>query len=231
MKQTMGTILAITILMATLCGCSGTTDIKPSSETTNSETNVSEVSSNTDHTATDQIAGQSETQETDDNTLLQAANAVVDAMKTENFTLLASYVHPEKGVTFTPYSTVHLDSDRVMTNTEIETFLSDNTIYQWGYYDGNGEPIKLTNKGYWDSFVWNADYSKADQTSLNEIVQTGNAIENVQEAYPSAKFVDYHFDQINAQNEGMDWCSLKLVFEQYNGTWYLVGIIHSQWTI
>jgi hypothetical protein len=29
----------------------------------------------------------------------------------------------------------------------------------------------------------------------------------------------------------MDWRSLRLVFMQDGGTWYLAGIIHDQWTI
>jgi UDP-N-acetyl-2-amino-2-deoxyglucuronate dehydrogenase len=34
-----------------------------------------------------------------------------------------------------------------------------------------------------------------------------------------------------ALEEGMDWRSLRLVFEKKNDIWYLVGIIHDQWTI
>lgn len=30
---------------------------------------------------------------------------------------------------------------------------------------------------------------------------------------------------------GYDWCSLKLVFECYQGDWYLVGLVHSEWTV
>ena len=29
----------------------------------------------------------------------------------------------------------------------------------------------------------------------------------------------------------MDWGALKLVFQQIDGNWYLVGLIHSNWTI
>jgi len=28
----------------------------------------------------------------------------------------------------------------------------------------------------------------------------------------------------------MDWKSLRLVFEQYDGSWKLVGIINNEWT-
>jgi len=29
----------------------------------------------------------------------------------------------------------------------------------------------------------------------------------------------------------MDWASLRLVFEKFKGTWWLVGVIHAGWTI
>jgi (p)ppGpp synthase/HD superfamily hydrolase len=29
----------------------------------------------------------------------------------------------------------------------------------------------------------------------------------------------------------MDWRSLRLVFEKKDDIWYIVGIIHDQWTI
>lgn len=217
MKKHVVIMLAMIVLIAMLCGCTKTVS-SSESDVSNSAPNSSSIEP-------------SQTSQTTNETILQTANAVVDVMKSADFKSLSRYVHPEKGVTFTPYSTVNFTSDRMLSNTEIENFLSDNATHQWGYFDGSGEPIDLTNKAYWDKFVWTADYSQANQVSLNKIVQTGNSIENLQDAYPSAKFVDYHFDQLEAKYEGMDWCSLKLAFEEYNGTWYLVGIIHGQWTI
>jgi hypothetical protein len=43
--------------------------------------------------------------------------------------------------------------------------------------------------------------------------------------------VEYYFPGFEAQYEGMDWKSLRLVFEQHQGSWKLVGIIHNEWTI
>jgi len=43
--------------------------------------------------------------------------------------------------------------------------------------------------------------------------------------------VEYHFPGIDPQYGGLDWRSLRLVFQQSGGEWYLVGIIHDQWTI
>jgi hypothetical protein len=43
--------------------------------------------------------------------------------------------------------------------------------------------------------------------------------------------MEYHFSGFEAQYEGMDWESLRLVFIQEDSTWYLVGIVHDEWTI
>lgn len=39
------------------------------------------------------------------------------------------------------------------------------------------------------------------------------------------------FSGLDEQMAGYDWCSLKLVFECYQGDWYLVGLVHSEWTV
>ena len=42
--------------------------------------------------------------------------------------------------------------------------------------------------------------------------------------------MEYHFKGMDAQQGGMDWRSLRLVLEAHNGAWYLVGIVHDEWT-
>ena len=56
-------------------------------------------------------------------------------------------------------------------------------------------------------------------------------IENQFEIYDNAIVVEYYFPGFNPDYAGMDWESLRLVFEQYENDWKLVGIIHNQWTI
>jgi hypothetical protein len=59
----------------------------------------------------------------------------------------------------------------------------------------------------------------------------GNSIDNSQEYYPGARIVEYYFPGFDPQYAGMDWRSIRLVFMEENNIWYLVGIIHDQWTI
>ncbi len=59
----------------------------------------------------------------------------------------------------------------------------------------------------------------------------GNSIDNSQEYYPGAMVVEYHFPGFDPQYGGLDWASLRLVFQEFEGRWVLVGIIHDEWTI
>ncbi|MEM5779830.1 MAG: hypothetical protein AAGU02_01635, partial [Lawsonibacter sp.] len=167
----------------------------------------------------------------DNLSLLNAACYVVQALKTEDYAAVATVVHPEKGVTFTPYSTVDFTSDRTFTREQIKNLSQDNTVYAWGLTDGRGSLISMTMTQYFATYVWNADYTQAPQIGVDQIIMGGNALENLKDAYPGCRFVDLCFPGLDSAKQGLDWCSLKLVFAPGDTNWYLVGIIHGQWTI
>lgn len=167
----------------------------------------------------------------DDALLLERADALLCAMRDGDYKTLSSAVHPEKGVRLTPYSSVDPECDQVLTSHQIARLAKDETVYTWGVIDGRGDPIRLTIKEYFARYVFNADYTTAPQVALDEVQCFGNAIENASDAYPEGRFVEYHFPGLDQTLEGFDWCSLKLVFEPYQDTWYLVGLIHSEWTV
>ena len=144
---------------------------------------------------------------------------------------LAALVHPEKGVTLTPYSTVEPSCDRNLLPAQLVLLPEDDIPYVWGIEDGTGAPIELTGREYFERYVFNADYTAAPETAVDTVLMQGNALENVASAYPEGRFVEYHFPGLDEQMAGYDWCSLKLVFECYQGDWYLVGLVHSEWTV
>ncbi len=163
--------------------------------------------------------------------LMDRAGEALEAMKAKDYAALSALVCPERGVTFTPYSTVDPDCNQTLTADQIAGLAGDDTVYAWGLQDGSGSPIKLTGADYFDAFVFNADYTQAPIVSIDTVCASGNAMENVVESYPGGRFVEYHFPGLDPTLEGYDWCSLKLVFEEYQGQWCLTGLIHSEWTI
>ena len=161
--------------------------------------------------------------------LVRAAQAVA-ALQAQDLTALAALVHPNAGLRFSPYAFVSI-SDRVFRPEALPDLLTDPTLYEWGVYDGSGLPISLTFSGYYAAFVYDQDYAAAPQIGLNQRLGAGNSTDNSLEFYPGAMVVEYHFPGIDPQYGGLDWRSLRLVFQKSGGEWYLVGIIHDQWTI
>jgi len=172
-----------------------------------------------------------ETGQTASSPVLKTAMAAAERLKGKDMAGLARYVHPEKGVRFTPYSHVSPSNDKVFTAEQLTPLLGSSQIYRWGVYDGSGEPIELNFRGYYDKFVYDVDFANPEIIGNNKIIGTGNSINNIAEAYPSGAFVEFHFTGFDPQYGGMDWRSLSLVFEKHNEIWFLVGIVHGQWTI
>lgn len=160
-----------------------------------------------------------------------AAAKAIAALKDYDQEALSKMVHPEKGVRFTPYAYVEADKDIVLTAQQIKQAGSDDKKYIWGSYDGSGEPIELTFEEYYKKFVYDTDFANAKEIAYNETLGKGNSLDNSKEFYKDAFIVEYHFPGIDPQYQGLDWRSLRLVFEELEGSWYLVGIIHDQWTI
>lgn len=156
---------------------------------------------------------------------------VIRAIKNKDMSKLSSYTHPDKGVRFSPYGYVDTEKDRVYTAAQLAGLVSDGTKYIWGAYDGSGEPIELTFEEYYDKFVYDKDFAAAEEVGYNRIIGRGNTLNNIFEVYPKAIVVEYHFSGFDPQYSGMDWRSLRLVFEEKGGAWYLIGIVHDQWTI
>ena len=166
----------------------------------------------------------------EDAPLLERAGLVLERLREEDFSALSTLVHPEKGVTLTPFSTVSPGCDRSLTPAQVSALAEDEELYVWGVMDGSGAPIRSTAGEYFDRFVYNADYAQAPEVAVDAVLLSGNALENVADAYPEGRFVDYTFPGLDPELGGFDWCSLKLVFEPWENDWYLVGLVHGEWT-
>jgi len=169
----------------------------------------------------------------DDRRALQSrADEVVDALRTHDMARLAAFAHPQKGVRFSAYAFVHVDSDVVLTRQRLAGLWTDSARRVWGRFDGSGEPIRLTYPQYHARFVYNADFASAPRTAIDSLpLQHGNTPSNLRDAYPGAHWIELHVPGVDPKYGGMDWSSLWLVFEPAGTQWYLVGIVHGSWTI
>ena len=158
------------------------------------------------------------------------SNELIDAISTKDFETVSKFIHPIKGVRFTPYTYISSDQDVVFDQEGIKGFFNNQNVYIWGVYDGVGDDISLTPAQYYEKFIYTEDFKNAEEIGYNKVLSMGNMIENQFEVYDNPIVVEYYFSGFNPDYAGLDWRSLRLVFEQYENDWKLVGIIHNQWT-
>jgi len=164
--------------------------------------------------------------------LVNEAFTVLSHLANEDGAALANHAHPTKGVRFSPYFNVNLSTDIVFYpgNTIGANMFTNTTVYVWGEFDGTGESIGGEYAYYHSRFVYDEDYLNPELIGINQIVGTGNMNNNIEDVYPNESYVEFHFTGFDPQFMGMDWRSLVLVFEEDNGDWLLVGVVHGEWT-
>lgn len=228
-RKIISTLLLITVVSVASIGCSnGTSDEVESLNAQISELNA-EIES---------LEAQIEVLENEPNvpeqtslSLISSALAVVEILDEEDFSALASWIHPTNGLRFSPYAYVNVQTDQVFQAQDFPAAATNTSILTWGAFDGSGEPIEYNFMDYYNRFVYDQDFLNPEMIGINSIIGFGNTLVNIGDAYPGASFVEFHFSGFDPQYDGMDWRSLILVMEELNGEWKLVGIVHNEWTI
>jgi Bacterial SH3 domain len=152
----------------------------------------------------------------------QAAD-VMRALKGADMPALAQFVHPVKGLRFSPYASKDT-TDVVLTASQLVGALQDPAKRVWGADDGSGDRIRLSFARYYHKFVYDRDFAQAQKITYNNEDEQSN---RARDQYPNAIVVDYCLPQTTTSAQE----HLRLVFEQHQSKWYLSGIIHEGWTI
>lgn len=161
--------------------------------------------------------------------LLDAASDILELIKGSDYHSLSKIVHPESGVLFSPYATISPQTARIFSASEVKDFAGDKQTYVWGTLDGSGVPIEMSPSEYFAHFVFNLDYTRAELIGIDNIVRSGNSLENISEVYPNMRFVDFHMPPVSTVDQ--NWSSLRLGFTEYSGYLMLSLILHSENTI
>jgi hypothetical protein len=138
--------------------------------------------------------------------LLRRGADVVRAMKAHDFAQLARLADPG-GVRFSPYAPGSARDVR-LSPTEIAAATG---VRHWGSAAGSGLPIKMSFKKYLERYVFDRDFTKVIPTLVGE--------GRLEYKVPAKK------------KGGMDWRTLKLEFVHNGSNWWLVSVVHDEWTI
>lgn len=224
MRRYMKLLIIIAALSIALVGCSPASNSDLEAQLKEKDDRIAELEAELE-------ALREEKDEVGSDNLLATTVDVLELLKEKDMEGLSNYVHPDKGLRFSPYGYIDVENHLVFSAEEVAGLADDDSGYTWGAYDGSGEPIKLTFDEYYDQFIFDEDFTNPQLIGNNVRVGQGNTVNNIGEVYPEARFIELHFQEIDPKYEGMDWRSLRLVFEELDGQWYLVAIIHDQWTI
>jgi hypothetical protein len=153
----------------------------------------------------------------------------VVALRDQEMGVVAGMVHPEKGLLFSPEAYVD-GGDLVFGREAVAGLMGDQTLYTWGQEAGSGFAINMPFFEYYHEYVYDQDYAAAPQVAVGErLAGQGGTIDNTGEFWPGSIYVEHHFPG-SEQYGGLDWKSLRLVFEEIEGEWWLVGVVHDAWS-
>ena len=166
-----------------------------------------------------------------DSILLKTTQNILTLLKNKNYSAFANYIHPVEGIRFSPYGFVDTAHDMKLSKQKFINQVREQDMVIWGKFDGTGDPIQMTLNNYMQRFVYDVDFVKPEKRSVNEIIGSGNSLNNLQLVYKNCDFTESNFSGFDKKYAGMDWRSLRLVFKVRGRKFFLVGIVHDEWTI
>lgn len=164
-----------------------------------------------------------------DESLKKINDEVLQALKNRDYRTFATFIHPQKGIRFSMYAFVDIKGDKHFSKADFEKYEPTKTIFTWGAQDGSGDEYKATINDYLGKWVFSKDFTKG-QYSLNNFIGGGNSLNNLKETYPQADFTENYIKGTEKYGE-MDWKTIRLVFEDFQGRYYLIAVVNDQWTI
>lgn len=160
------------------------------------------------------------------------ARQAITALGAGDMRGFSAFVHPIKGVRFSPYAHIVPGEDLAFRREQVAGLWANPSRYIWGWFDGSGDSIHMSFRDYHKRFIYNYRYAEAERVAYNDtLMGSGNTLNNIREIYPGGIIVEYNFPGQNPKYGGMDWGSLWLAFEREHNEWYVVGVVHDEWTI
>jgi hypothetical protein len=161
--------------------------------------------------------------------LINHSLVVLDMLMRNDYAALSSEIAPDGKLLFSPYGFIDTSEVQQFTPALMAKMNKSKQKIVWGTQDGTGDKIKMTAKDYFNRYVVNKMYMKADTIRANQSVKIGNSINNVAQIFPNCDYVEY-FCKGTEQYGEADWGILRLVYKTISGKKYLVAVIHDEWT-
>jgi hypothetical protein len=154
----------------------------------------------------------------------------LEAFKRRDGAALAALAHPSRGVRFSPYAYL-TPSNIVLSAAQLLNAFTDPTKRTWGISDGRGDPITLNFADYTATYIYGRDFATSSQTAYNKTIGMGNTIDNTADIFPNAIMFEAYDPGPDPRLKDTQWQCIRLLLERSNDRWYVVGVVHGEWTI
>ncbi|WP_083927668.1 hypothetical protein [Niabella aurantiaca] len=226
-----GCALLLGGIIAGCNGCKGKNG-KPGADDDTSGIDISERHDSMQLIGTDTLNAFQITEANKDSVLSATTKAILTLFKNKEYAKLDSFIHPLEGIRFSPYATIEPGSDKKFSREAFRELMTTNRNKKinWGTYDGSGNAIVLSPAEYFGKFVYDGNFLSPKRAGVNTVLGKGNSVNNLRSVYPGAEFTENYLGGTKKYG-GMDWKSVRLVYKLENGRYYLIAIVHDQWTI
>lgn len=132
-----------------------------------------------------------------------------------------------QGLTLSPFASI---TEETLTLSKEEIATQADQDRNWGTTSGEGAAIVLTLNEYLDGVRSRAALVSTVEIGYDEIIGGGNSINNIAAVFPDATVVEYNHPGTNFFG-GLDWTSVRFVFDDDNGALVLRALVSDQWEI
>lgn len=178
---------------------------------------------------TEKISSDKETEKE----LLVLSEELFSLLKEYNFEEISKMVDPEDGVTFAFYADFGNPDGyggQYVNLSKKEISEINDSKYLWGK-DEAGKEYKLSLHEYVQQMLlqrWGKEEVDYNIITFNEPAENfAGVINTIHKYYPDAKYVEYHSPGKNEHS----FQSLRFIYQERDGEWYLIGIAQDVATV
>lgn len=167
-------------------------------------------------------------QTNDGKNLNTRSEEIIHTLKKKNYEEFSQYIHSKKGITFSIYPNINPEKDKHFSAEDFDKYIKTETKFTWGEQDGTGDLLVLPIRDYIHDWVFKRDFTDSEYFE-NQFKGSGNTLNTIKKNYPNCVFTE-NFIAGTEIYSGMDWNSLILIYEEYEGKLFLVGLVNNGWT-
>lgn len=111
----------------------------------------------------------------------QLTKEITTALSNRDYVALSQYIDPLEGLTVTPYLHV-TETSKTFDKDTVRTWLTDSSLYFYGYFDGTGHSIDKTPLDYNIRFIETPALTDPDDILVDAFSTHGNSLNNTKKS-------------------------------------------------